>query len=52
MRMGKLVKDRAPKTDEPVLKQMMTDMKTNSYLQFIFNLKINNLHLGVGGVAM
>lgn len=27
MRMGKLVKDRAPKTDEPVLKQMMSDMK-------------------------
>ena len=28
MRLGKLVKDRAPKTDESTLKQMMSDMKT------------------------
>lgn len=27
MRQGKLVKDRAPKTDEPTLKQMLSDMK-------------------------
>ena len=27
MRQGKLVKDRAPKTDEPLLKQMLSDMK-------------------------
>jgi dystonin len=28
VRNGKLVKDRAPKTDEPTLKQMMSDLKT------------------------
>ena len=28
MRLGKLVKDRAPKTDEPIIRQMMTDLKT------------------------
>ncbi|XP_059350792.1 dystonin-like isoform X4 [Daphnia carinata] len=27
VRLGKLVKDRAPKTDEPTLKQMMSDLK-------------------------
>ncbi|KAK2708582.1 hypothetical protein QYM36_014249, partial [Artemia franciscana] len=27
MRTGKLLKDRAPKTDEPVIKQLMTDLK-------------------------
>jgi hypothetical protein len=27
VRNGKLVKDRAPKTDEPTLKQMMSDLK-------------------------
>jgi len=27
MRQGKLVKDRAPKTDEPLLNQLLSDMK-------------------------